>query len=55
MEIKEFSSSNTKKNNEDKIYSNRATELDIIENGDDLSDDQKKIYFHQIYNFHHDL
>jgi len=34
VEIKEFSPSNTKKNNEDKIYSNRATELDIIENGD---------------------
>ena len=36
VEIKEFSPSNTKKNNEDKIYSNRATELDIIENGDNF-------------------
>ena len=36
MEIKEFHPSNTKKNNEDKIYSNRAIELDIIENGDNF-------------------
>ena len=36
VEIKEFSPSNTEKNNEDKIYSNRATELDIIENGDNF-------------------
>ena len=36
VEIKEFSPSNTKKNNEDKIYSNRATELDIIESGDNF-------------------
>jgi peptidyl-prolyl cis-trans isomerase D len=36
IEIKEFTPSSTKKINEDLIYSNRSSEVDLIENGDNF-------------------
>ena len=35
-EIKEYTQTSTKKINEDKIYSKRSTEIDLIENGDNF-------------------
>ena len=35
-EVKKFTPSSTKKNNEDQIYSKRSAELDIIENDDNF-------------------